>query len=414
MMHKKIAKAAKENIHGDITLSGSKSISNRVLIIRALCAESFEITNLSDSDDTTTLARLLDSSAVELDAHHAGTTYRFMTAYLAVSEGDRVLTGSHRMLERPIGPLVDALRQLGAEIKYTANEGYPPLHILGRQLQGGRVQIDATISSQFLSALLLIAPTLSQGLTLELQGELVSRPYLEMTLSIMQYFGVDHEWKDNVITVAHQSYVAKPFYVEADWSAASYYYTIAAFATSADITLRGLTSDSMQGDAAIAEIGRKFGVQTEYFSDYVRLRRTDEVAAPTYFEYDFVLCPDIAQTVSVLCAGTGTQGLYTGLQTLFIKETDRVAALQSELQKVGVFLSKLPAKFSKKTGATYYMQEGKAAAQEAPTFATYHDHRMAMAFAPLALLFDIEVEDPAVVSKSYPHFWKDIEALIGE
>jgi len=413
-MHKKIVKAAKENIHGDITLSGSKSISNRVLIIRALCAESFEITNLSDSDDTTTLARLLDSSAVELDAHHAGTTYRFMTAYLAVSEGDRVLTGSHRMLERPIGPLVDALRQLGAEIKYTANEGYPPLHILGRQLQGGRVQIDATISSQFLSALLLIAPTLSQGLTLELQGELVSRPYLEMTLSIMQYFGVDHEWKDNVITVAHQSYVAKPFYVEADWSAASYYYTIAAFATSADITLRGLTSDSMQGDAAIAEIGRKFGVQTEYFSDYVRLRRTDEVVAPTYFEYDFVLCPDIAQTVSVLCAGTGTQGLYTGLQTLFIKETDRVAALQSELQKVGVFLSKLPAKFSKKTGATYYMQEGKAAAQEAPTFATYHDHRMAMAFAPLALLFDIEVEDPAVVSKSYPHFWKDIEALIGE
>lgn len=413
-MSKQLVRAAKKNIQGDITLSGSKSISNRVLIIRALCEEPFEISNLSDSDDTTTLARLLESSEVELDTHHAGTTYRFLTAYLAVNEGDRVLTGSHRMLERPVGPLVDALRQLGAEISYTGNEGYPPLQIQGQILKGGHVKIDATISSQFLSALLLIAPTLSDGLTLELEGTLVSRPYLEMTLSIMQYFGVQHEWQGHTITVAHQSYVGKPFYVEADWSAASYYYTLAAFATDADIVLRGLTEDSLQGDAAIVEIGRTFGVQTEFFLDYVRLRRTSEVVAPTYFEYDFVLCPDIAQTVSVLCAGTGTQALFSGLQTLFIKETDRVAALQAELQKVGVFLYKLPAKFSKKSGAIYYMQEGQAATEEVPIFATYHDHRMAMAFAPLALLFNIEVEDPAVVSKSYPHFWRDLEALIGE
>lgn len=413
-MSKQLVRAAKKNIQGDITLSGSKSISNRVLIIRALCEEPFEISNLSDSDDTTTLARLLESSEVELDTHHAGTTYRFLTAYLAVIEGDRVLTGSHRMLERPVGPLVDALRQLGAEIAYTGNEGYPPLQIQGQILKGGHVKIDATISSQFLSALLLIAPTLSDGLTLELEGTLVSRPYLEMTLSIMQYFGVQHEWQGHTITVAQQSYVGKPFYVEADWSAASYYYTLAAFATDADIVLRGLTEDSLQGDAAIVEIGRTFGVQTEFFLDYVRLRRTSEVVAPTYFEYDFVLCPDIAQTVSVLCAGTGTQALFSGLQTLFIKETDRVAALQAELQKVGVFLSKLPAKFSKKSGAIYYMQEGQAATEEVPIFATYQDHRMAMAFAPLALLFNIEVEDPAVVSKSYPHFWRDLEALIGE
>jgi len=404
-----VGKAAK----GTVTLAGSKSISNRVLIIQALCGDDFDITNLSTSDDTVTLQQLLASDAKVLDAHHAGTTYRFMTAYLAASEGERTLTGSARMLQRPIGPLVDALRSLGASITYESKEGYPPLAIKGSTLAGGKVSIDATMSSQYLSALLLIAPTLEHGLEMTLVGDLVSKPYLLMTLRIMEYFGVEHTWVGDIITVAKQDYIARDFYVEADWSAASYYYSIAALAPAADITLVGLQKDSLQGDAVIADISKHFGIETTYGTDEVRLTKPAGQEPPAMLEYDFLLCPDIAQTVSVMCAGLGVQALFSGLQTLYIKETDRVAALQTELLKVGVYFSKLPEKFSAKSGVTYHMQEGKATAPaEVPTFATYHDHRMAMAFAPLSLLMDICVEDPGVVSKSYGDYWADVAKVL--
>ena len=406
----KVSKADK-NIEGIITLSGSKSISNRVLIIQALCEESFEIQNLSDSDDTRTLQSLLTSDSFELDAHHAGTTFRFLTSYLAIKEGEQVLTGSSRMKERPIKALVEALNHLGADIEYLENEGYPPLKIKRpSKAFKSKIELPADISSQYISSLLLVAPYLEKGLEIKLIGEIVSRPYLEMTLRIMEYFGVHHSWEEDVIQVKPQKYKAKDFYVEADWSAASYYYIMGALADGLDLRLKGLNEKSLQGDSAIVDIGKSFGIKTSFDSNEILLKKSgDEVV--NHFEYNFLKCPDIAQSVSTMCAGLGVTGLFSGLQTLRIKETDRIAALQIELGKVSAFLSRLPDKFSKKSEVKYYIQEGKAETEAVPTFATYKDHRMAMAFAPLAMLFPIEVEDHMVVSKSYPNFWKDLASL---
>ncbi len=405
-----------QTLKGEITLSGSKSISNRALLIRALCSEYFEIFNLSDSDDTVTMENLLNSNSDVLDAHHAGTTFRFLTAYLSTQDGTHVLTGSERMQQRPIKALVDALNFLGADITYIKNEGYPPLKISSpKTVWKNDITLPANISSQYITALLLIAPTLPDGLTIRLEGEIVSKPYIEMTLGMMDYFGVKviTDWQNQMISISHQAYVAKDFFVEADWSAASYYYIIAGLSKSADIVLHGLHEDSLQGDAAIAQIGRKFGVETVFGNKSIRIVKDEKVIIPEFFEYDFIKEPDIAQSVSVLCAGLGVNALFTGLQTLRIKETDRIAALQNELQKVGVFISKMPAKFSKKTGVEYYMQEGKAIfdQDDGAFFETYNDHRMAMAFAPLSLLGSVEVQDPNVISKSYPNYWKDLIKL---
>ena len=401
-----------QNAVGKIKLGGSKSISNRVLIIQALCEGKFEISNLSDSDDTKTLQSLLVSDTYELDAHHAGTTFRFLTSYLATREGEHILTGSDRMQERPIKALSEALIKMGADISYLGNDGYPPLKIGSpTKTMDRQISVSADISSQYLSSLLLVGPTLPEGIELTMIGDLVSRPYLEMTLRIMEHFGVSHTWEGQTITVAPQKYIAKDFFVEADWSAASYYYIIAAFAKEADITLIGLQKDSLQGDSAIAEIGNSFGLNTEYVDNSIRITKSGN-PIEEFFEYDFISCPDIAQSVSTMAAGTGVSSLYTGLQTLRIKETDRIAALKAELAKVHVYLSKLPAKFSKKKDAEYYMQEGNIDGEEmAPTFATYKDHRMAMAFGPLAQLFPIEIEEHMVVTKSYPGYWEDLKRL---
>lgn len=401
-----------KNTIGSIILSGSKSISNRVLIIKALCDDPFEITNLSDSDDTKTLQRLLNSDSYELDAHHAGTTFRFLTSYLGVRDGENILTGSDRMQERPIKALSEALIQMGADITYLKNNGYPPLKIGSplKELESS-IKLPADISSQYISALLLVAPTLPQGLKINLIGEIVSLPYLEMTLRIMEYFGVEHSWENQSIIVPHQKYQARDFYVEADWSAASYYYIIAALSDKVDITLRGLNKESLQGDSAIAKIGTSFGVKTEFRNKEIRLTKSKEKAID-YFEYDFIKCPDIAQSVSTMAAGLGISGLFSGLQTLRIKETDRIAALQTELAKVQVYLSKLPEKFSKNSGIEYFMQEGSITESDLPPiFATYKDHRMAMAFGPLSILLPIEIEEHMVVSKSYPNYWSDLEKL---
>ncbi|MBI1225729.1 MAG: 3-phosphoshikimate 1-carboxyvinyltransferase [Bacteroidetes bacterium] len=408
-------KLSKPNRHieGDIHLDGSKSISNRALIIRALCGEHFDIKNLSTSKDTQLMQQMLASDADVLDVGAAGTTFRFLTAYLAMREGSQTLTGSERMKQRPIRLLVEALRKLGANIDYLENEGYPPLHIHAPNGLGSTHQlaIPADTSSQYLSALLMIAPTLPNGLELELVGKLVSRPYLEMTLHMMAYFGVEHSWSGNIIYVPAGKYQPKPFTVEADWSAASYYYALAALSDECDLRLHGLFSNSWQGDSVMEKMMRPFGVETHYEGETTRLLKPKGAVAQPFFEWDFLPCPDVAQTMAVVCGGLGVQGLFSGLETLRIKETDRIAALQNELAKVQVFLSKLPDRFSKNKDKEYFMVEGKAVVVDAPAFQTYEDHRMAMAFAPLAMLGEIQVEHPQVVEKSYPAFWEDLRGV---
>ncbi len=402
-------------IIGEITLDGSKSISNRVLIVRALCKEAFEIKNLSTSKDTQTLLHLLENTTDNVyDAGPAGTTFRFLTAYLAMKDGTQTMTGSERMKQRPIGNLVEALRKIGANIEYLENEGYPPLLIHSPSKIDGiahQLSIPANVSSQFITALLLIAPSLPKGLELTLDGNIVSRSYIEMTLEMMAYFGIQTMWEGNTIVVKPQVYQANSFTVEADWSAASYYYAMAAFAEEdLDLQLNGLYANSTQGDSALVNMMPSLGIETTFNEKGIHLRKKGTIEP--FFEWDFIRCPDIAQTLAVICGGLGVQGVFTGLETLRIKETDRIVALQNELGKMQVWLSKLPARFSKKhPEKEYYMTEGKAVLDEKITFPTYEDHRMAMAFAPLAMLGSINIEEPNVVVKSYPQFWEDLKKL---
>lgn len=398
-------------IKGKIYLDGSKSISNRALMIRALCDDFFEIVHLSTSNDTQVMQLLLESPFEALDAGVSGTAYRFMAAYLATRPGSHILMGAERMKQRPIGPLVEALRKLGARIEYLEREGYPPLMIRhSKQLGTVRtLAIPATVSSQFLSALLLIAPVLPDGLELKLEGKPVSKPYVEMTLQMMEYFGVSHTWEENTIRVPAQKYQPRPFRVEADWTAASYYYAMAAFSRQCDLKLFGLHTGSWQGDAIVGEMMQYFGVETVFLEDHVCLSKVPDLKP--VFEWDFLPHPDLVQTLAVVCGGLGVRGLFTGLDTLSIKETDRIAALQNELARVGVFLSELPSKTLEGSDLPAYLIEGKAEVKGAPLFRTYGDHRMAMAFAPLAMFGDVKVEDPEVVKKSYPAFWKDIQKI---
>lgn len=401
-----------KKITGEITLNGSKSIANRALILRALCSEDFPIEKLSNSKDTVLMDALLKSTDDVRDAGAAGTTFRFLTAYLAMQKGTQVLTGTERMKKRPIGVLVEALKKLGANIEYLENEGYPPLKIHAPDSLGinRKLSISAGTSSQYISALLMIAPTLPKGLELTLEGKIVSRPYIEMTLNMMEYFGVKYTWEDQTIIIKPQTYQAKPFTVEADWSGASYYYAIAAFATELDLQLNGLFKKSVQGDSILAEMMKSFGIKTSFNKKGVRLTKYKTKKLVPLFEWDFIKCPDLAQTLAVVCGGLGIQGLFSGLETLRIKETDRIAALQAELAKVQVYVSPLPKRFSPKSDKEYYMIDGKAVVDQ-PTFPTYEDHRMAMAFAPLAMFGPIKVEEAMVVEKSYPLFWEDLQRL---
>lgn len=398
-------------LEGSIRLDGSKSISNRVLIIQALCRKKVTIDFLSTSEDTVTMQKLLSSEDEVLDTGPAGTTYRFLTAFLAFQEGRKILTGSERMKKRPIGALVDALRVLGASIEYLEKEGYPPLQIDSplSSRNGGRVEVISGISSQFISALLMVAPSLPRGLEIQLKGPLVSRSYLEMTLALMNYFGVEHEWSGQVIKVPSQEYMPRSFAVEADWSAASYHYANAALSIESDLELKGLFRNSLQGDAASVPLFEKLGIHSTWTNSGVHLRKKAETAQ--VFEHHFINCPDIAQTLAVVCAGKGVPGIFSGLETLRIKETDRIAALQNEFTKIGVTFLKMPEKFLKSHEGEYYLLEGKATWSDSPTFATYDDHRMAMAFAPLSILNPVQIEDPAVVGKSYPGFWQHLVDL---
>lgn len=408
-MHEITVQRPQQNfIEGEITLNGSKSISNRLLIIDALCGNTINYTNLSNADDTIFLKKILGSNDTILDAGAGGTTYRFLTAFLAIQEGrEVVLTGTERMQQRPIKVLVDALRNLGADITYEKNEGFPPLRIRGKKLKGGNITLPANISSQFITALLLIAPCLEQGLEINLEGTIVSIPYIEMTLKMMNYFGIKTEFsiEQKQIKVYNGKYTPRDFFVEGDWSAASYYYSIAILSKNCKLQLNGLTDEKIQGDSVIADIANQFGIQTTYQNQSVILTKTN-TSQTNSLSYDFLRCPDLAQTVVSFCAGLCVDASFQGLQTLRIKETDRIQALNDELFNLGF------AELIEIDSNHWELQNCMPQVFNDYAVKTYEDHRMAMAFAPLALkLNSIRIEEPNVVSKSYPNFWKDLEKL---
>lgn len=388
-------------IHARIQLASSKSESNRSLIIQALSKENIELQNLAEARDTQTMMRLLKSDEEELDVLDAGTTMRFLLAYCTVAKPGRVLKGTPRMHQRPVKLLVDALNRLGASIDYLENEGYPPVRLNG--LPDGQkhsaVSIRGDVSSQYISALLMIAPTLPEGLKLTLEGKIGSRPYIAMTLGLMKRFGIEYLWEDNVITIEPQAYGKGSYTIESDWSGASYWYSLVALAEDAEIKLLGLRKDSLQGDIAIVEIMDKLGVISTFDEEGVLLQKKEAVEE---LAYDFSDCPDLAQTVAVTCAAKGIPCTMTGLESLYIKETDRVAALREELSKIGASLLEDKETWELKPGMNPKEIEGVQ-------IHTYEDHRMAMAFAPLAALMDMVIEDPDVVVKSYPGFWKDLD-----
>ncbi len=383
-------------------LPASKSISNRVLIIDALAGSQSTLHNLSDANDTQLMLKLVRSEEKRIDVEDAGTTMRFLTAFFSITNQNKILTGTARMKERPIGILVDALHSLGAQVDYLEKPGYPPIET--KQFSGqntGTLSIRGDISSQFISALMMVAPTLPHGLTLKLEGKVGSRPYIEMTASLMRGFGVQCDVLDNQINIHPGKYHPTEFTVESDWSGASYWFAFVALAREADIRLPRLSLDSLQGDSAIAQIMESLGVRAEMTNGLLNLSKTESLREITW---DFTHCPDLAQTVAVVCAAKGVSGYFTGLESLRIKETDRIAALQNELRKIGADL------VGKDNGWDLIPS---TALPESAYFNTYKDHRMAMAFAPLATRMNVVIENPPVVRKSYPRFWDDVESAIG-
>lgn len=397
-----------------IKLPASKSISNRALILNALAKGDSTLSNLSDCDDTRVMIKALKENSQLIDILAAGTAMRFLTAYLCVTPGTRIITGTQRMQQRPIRILVDALRSIGAEIEYINNEGFPPLRITGKELTGKEISLAGNISSQYISALLMIAPTLKNGLTLNLTGDIISRPYINLTLQLMREFGVDASWTSgNSICVAHQNYIDTPFTVESDWSAASYWYQMVALCSneqvagskekpaSCKVELTGLFKNSYQGDSRGAQIFGKLGVDTTFTNDGVVLTKTETTVSR--LDEDLVDIPDLAQTFVVTCCLLNIPFCFTGLQSLRIKETDRIAALINELCKLGYVVT------SQQDSIMTWNGE-RCAPQAQPVIDTYEDHRMAMAMAPAAMLMPhLLIADPEVVSKSYPDYWKDLQ-----
>lgn len=390
-------------IGGKKRLCASKSISNRVLIMNALANGDVSLlSNLAVCDDTDVMLRALTEMSHEINIGAAGTSMRFLTAYLSTCEGEtHLITGTERMKNRPISLLVEVLRSLGADISYVEKEGFPPLQIKGKCLEGGSIEIKGDVSSQYISALLMIAPKLKKGLQLKLIGKVISRPYILMTLSLMKEFGIESFWdeKTNVINVPHQNYVSCPYVVENDWSGASYWYEFLAVQGSGEIVLSGLREQSTQGDQKISTLFSQLGVDTKYTDDGIILTATGERVEQ--MEYDFVEQPDMAQTFVVACCLLGIPFHFYGLQSLKIKETDRIFALKNELKKVG-FVIEEPCE-----GELQW--KGLKCEQQNPIIIeTYEDHRMAMSFAPVAIKFPIIIHHPEVVSKSYPIFWETL------
>ncbi|HLT80323.1 MAG TPA: 3-phosphoshikimate 1-carboxyvinyltransferase [Cyclobacteriaceae bacterium] len=379
-------------------LPASKSISNRALILNALAGGKSILHHLSEANDTRLMRELIGSKSPLIDVQDAGTTMRFLTAYFAVTGTRKTLTGTPRMQERPIGILVDALRTLGAVIHYRNREGYPPIETAGFEGQKvDRLSIRGDVSSQFISAILMVAPSLPKGLTLELTGKVGSRPYIEMTVALMAKFGVKVDVSDNIIRVAPQPYHPTELTVESDWSGAGYWFAFAALAKDADIRLPRLYENSWQGDHVVRELMEALGVRSVPEGDMLRLVPRESVST---FNWDFTHSPDLAQTVAVVCAAKGIEATFSGLESLRIKETDRIFALQQELRKIGADLEE--------QGGRWLLRPA-AQLPDSATFETYEDHRMAMAFSPLATRMNVTIIDPLVVRKSYPGFWLDVE-----
>lgn len=396
-------------LEATISLPASKSISNRALIIYALSGGKNMPSNLSDCDDTEVIINALHNMPEEIDIKAAGTAMRFMTAYLSVMEGTYILTGTERMKHRPISILVDALRKLGADIEYVGTEGYPPLRITGQTLNGGLLEIPGNVSSQYISALLMIAPMLKEGMTLHLLGDIISRPYIDLTLWMMGEFGADAEWFSNdTIVVKPQPYKSRDYFIESDWSGASYWYEMMALCADkrSEVKLTGLMDGSKQGDSTTRYIFSLLGVKTQFESKQAGIAQTVTLKqngrCVPKLEYDFINSPDLAQTFVVTCAAKGIPFHFKGLSTLKIKETDRIEALKTEMRKLGYVLQD--------HNNSELIWDGERCD---PSFEqgidTYEDHRMALAFAPYALLHDkLIINNPQVVTKSYPHYWEDL------
>jgi len=409
-----IVKKEDKKLQGIIYLPASKSISNRLLMLKAISGKDFNISNLSEADDTKLLSdhlaviaqntKIKSTQITALDCDNAGTVIRFLTAYLSSTTGTWLLSGSEQMKKRPIAILINALRELGASINYLNEDGFPPLLIKGNQLRGGSIEMNAGISSQYISALLMIAPSLPGGLTIKLSGNLISMPYIKLTISLMESFGIQISFSGNKITVGEQKFKANDSMVESDWSAASYWYQMAALADEVDVTLIGLKDTRTQGDSVVSHIFRNFGIETEYLSNGVRITKKRKTIHRMYLNFaDF---PDIAPTVIATCAGMGVDEIFFGLGSLHIKETDRIKALETELTKIGCHFAGC------EHSDVWYLKKEKGCESRQISFNTYDDHRMAMALAPLALKFgQISIANPEVVSKSYPGFWNDIQSV---
>ncbi|GAB4155796.1 MAG: 3-phosphoshikimate 1-carboxyvinyltransferase [Winogradskyella sp.] len=404
-MNIQILKSLIANRQSSITITGSKSESNRLLLLQALYPN-LSIKNLSNSDDSVLMQKALASGEDLIDIHHAGTAMRFLTAYFSIQEDREVtLTGSLRMKERPIGILVEALKQLGADIQYLENEGFPPLRIKGKKLTKSKVALKANVSSQYISALLLIAPRLENGIELTLVGKITSIPYIKMTLGLLNEIGIETAFKDNAITVKPKTtnIESQTLVVESDWSSASYFYSIVALSEiGTEITLSSYKKDSLQGDAVLPEIYEQFGVTTLFETNTITLQKSSTVNPHSSINLDLSNAPDIAQTIAVTAFGLGLECYLTGLHTLKIKETDRLVALKKELEKLGGKVTI--------TDQSLHLGESKSI-NDNVSINTYNDHRMAMAFAPLGLKTALQILAAEVVSKSYPQFWEDLSAI---
>tara|TARA_Y100001978_G_scaffold120150_1_gene107043 strand:+ start:1548 stop:2783 length:1236 start_codon:yes stop_codon:yes gene_type:complete len=390
-----------KSINADLVLPPSKSISNRALIIQALCQPKPKLLNLSQSSDTQSLVQALQTTSKTIDIGDAGTSLRFITAYLSQKKGSYILTGSDRMKERPIGHLVEALNSIGADINYLEKDGFPPLAINGKTLEGGKLDISTSVSSQFISALLLIAPTLQKGLSLSLKGKLLSKPYIKMTLDIMKYFGIQSTWIKNTIKVESQKYIAKDLKVESDWSALAFILQIISIAKSAKVSISGLSKNSWQGDSYVLSLFKNFGIQYEFKNEKLFLSNNKDLLSGN-FNVNLIDTPDLAQAYCCSLSALSKSAKIKGLNNLKYKESHRLKALHIEFNKIGQI-------------SRYYedTMELEASILHTPTesFNSHNDHRMAMCLAPFALLFDIKIKNIEVVNKSYPSYWNDLKKM---
>tara|TARA_B100001287_G_scaffold46005_1_gene35064 strand:- start:3656 stop:4882 length:1227 start_codon:yes stop_codon:yes gene_type:complete len=396
--------SSKKILSGEVSLESSKSISNRILLIKALSNQNFKIENLSSSDDTALMLKFIENynKIKEIDCHHAGTTLRFLTAFLSVSKGNWILKGSERMHERPIGPLVECINKIGGNIKYIGKRNYPPLNVTGKNIEGGSVDIRGDISSQFISALLLIAPSLKKGLTINIKSKILSRPYIHMTLSLMEKMGIIYKWSNNVISIQSQSYVCNDFVVENDWSAASFWYSFVALSKSAEIKIPLLQKKSIQGDSKVADIFKSLGVSTQYLKDKIIIKKNNLLE--NNVKIDLSDYPDLSLPIITTCAGLGIDAFIYGLESLKHKESDRLSMIKNELAKFNIVIN-IDSSSAKINGNQIIKNPDEI-------IKTHNDHRIPMSIAPLCMKTNyIKFDNKTVVNKSYPKFWNDLEIM---